>query len=372
MAFLNPTGASRLIRARAAQKTDQNPALLLINSLRTVLIQQLCACELSRQSYALLDFPNHANVGDSAIWLGEVAYLKDVLGSFPSFVCEHTNFDPDLLRKALPSGPIFLSGGGNFGDVWPKHQRFRESVIQQFPDRHIIQLPQTIQFANSALIERTANIIKRHSNFVLFVRDRRSFEVARSVFDCPVQLAPDMAFHLGAIQRPVSATCRLLLLLRMDKESAQRGISLPLGLAEGVVVANWREEDPKLLIKMKCRTALLSLLKLRFKTLSKSKCRELLFRSLARQRVSRGTKLLSSADYVITDHLHCHILCVLLGIPHIVLENSYGKLGSFIETWTKDCGLVRAARSLHQAIELWRQSDSRVPQDQIRHHRLTP
>ncbi|RZM06107.1 MAG: exopolysaccharide biosynthesis protein, partial [Sphingomonas sp.] len=30
--------------------------------------------------YALVDFPDHANVGDSAIWLGELAMLRQVTG----------------------------------------------------------------------------------------------------------------------------------------------------------------------------------------------------------------------------------------------------------------------------------------------------
>jgi exopolysaccharide biosynthesis predicted pyruvyltransferase EpsI len=43
-----------------------------------------------------------------------------------------------------PDDPILLHGGGNFGDVWPGFQRFREQVIRESPNRRIIQLPQTI------------------------------------------------------------------------------------------------------------------------------------------------------------------------------------------------------------------------------------
>ena len=328
----------------ASSVSEQHPALNLITSLRNVLREQASAYDVSPRRYALLDFPNFPNVGDSAIWLGELAHFDAVLGSAPAFVCTHDNFSPDTLRKALPSGPIFLSGGGNFGDLWPDHHRFRETVIEQFPDRRIIQLPQTIYFTDPKLIEKTASIIKGHPAFLLFVRDKCSLERARSYFDCPVYLAPDMAFCIGIIPRSVPATHKLLLLLRTDKESA-RSESLHQNLPEGAIVTDWLEDDPSLFGRLKRRTVLLSPLRRR----------ELLFQSLARDRVSRGVKLLSSAEFIITDRLHCHIFCILLGIPHIVLDNSYGKLSSFIETWTKDNPLVYVAPSLDRAIELWSQ-----------------
>jgi exopolysaccharide biosynthesis predicted pyruvyltransferase EpsI len=339
-----------------SRKSHQHPALHLITGLQSVLAEQTSAYEVAPHAYALLDFPNHSNVGDSAIWLGELALLTTVLGSAPAFVCDRNNFDANGLRKALPTGPIFLHGGGNFGDIWPKHQRFRESVIKLFPDRRIIQLPQTIHFTNPALIDRTARIIKRHANFVLFVRDKRSYDKARSAFECPVHLSPDMAFCLGTIPRTLPTTRNLLLLLRTDKESTRKEAPLPCNLPKGASIIDWLEEDSNLFSKMRLRTALLSPLSLGFNAFSKSRRRELLFRNLAHDRVSRGIKLLTSADYVITDRLHCHILCTLLGIPHIVLDNSYGKVSAFVETWTADCSLVSVAPSLDMAIDLWSQA----------------
>jgi pyruvyl transferase EpsO len=55
---------------------------------------------------------------------------------------------------------------------------------------------------------------------------------------------------------------------------------------------------------------------------------------LAAWRVRRGMRLLGTGARVVTDRLHAHILCLLLGIPHTTLDNSYGKLSTFIGTWT--------------------------------------
>jgi pyruvyl transferase EpsO len=66
-------------------------------------------------------------------------------------------------------------------------------------------------------------------------------------------------------------------------------------------------------------------------------------------RVARGCRLLSSGRVVITDRLHAHLLCLLLGIPHGVLDNTYGKLARFLDTWTGEAALVRRFASPDEA-----------------------
>ena len=63
----------------------------------------------------------------------------------------------------------------------------------------------------------------------------------------------------------------------------------------------------------------------------------------------RGCRLLSRGHQVITDRLHAHILCLLMGIPHVVVDNNYGKLGSFLEAWTKHAPGVRFCRDWTEA-----------------------
>lgn len=51
---------------------------------------------------------------------------------------------------------------------------------------------------------------------------------------------------------------------------------------------------------------------------------------------------------IITNRLHGHILCVLLGIPHIFLANSYHKNESFYETWTHQAPFCRFVKDSTQ------------------------
>jgi exopolysaccharide biosynthesis predicted pyruvyltransferase EpsI len=335
-----------------------------IDRLNAIVTGEVSRYGNANDKFALLDFPNHPNVGDSAIWLGELAYFQSVYRARPAFVSTVQNWNPDALRRAVPSGTIFLSGGGNFGDLWPEQQVFRELVLKQFPDRLIVQLPQSIHFESADNHRRAALAINAHEHFVLFVRDRRSFDLATAAYNCRVHLAPDMAFWIGVRSRSAAAKHRLLLLLRTDKES-NRVLSNGPAQIPGSIALDWLNEDPALYKKQKRRSVAMSPFTLKMDLFDKAKQRELLFRYLAERRLKRGLEILSSASFVITDRLHCHILCVLLGIPHIVFDNSYQKLGNFIDAWTKECGLVRVAASVEEALELWTtlQSDRDVRHD---------
>ena len=66
---------------------------------------------------------------------------------------------------------------------------------------------------------------------------------------------------------------------------------------------------------------------------------------LARSRLRRGSRLLRSARVVITDRLHGHILCLLLGIPHVVLNDRNSKLRRFMKQWTSRASLLRWAEA---------------------------
>jgi pyruvyl transferase EpsO len=61
---------------------------------------------------------------------------------------------------------------------------------------------------------------------------------------------------------------------------------------------------------------------------------------------------LSAGRVVVTDRLHGHILSLLLGIPHVVLDNSYGKLHQFVAAWTESSPLVHTAQTPDEAANI--------------------
>lgn len=291
--------------------------------------------------YALLDFPDHSNVGDSAIWLGELAWLDRLVGRPPALVCAQ-EADWKALDAMPADRPILLHGGGNFGDIWPVHQRFRESVLDRYPDRLVIQMPQSIHFGDPATIERTAAAIRRHRRFVLLVRDETSFAFAQQHFDCVVELCPDAAFALGTMDRR-APTRDLLMLLRRDIE-ATGGADQPAGAED------WLEE-PADTHRRARRDVILTSPGAALR-LDRGALKRNYFEHLARRRVERGVRQLASARTIVSDRLHVHILSTLLGIPHALLDNSYGKIFRFATTWQSNWAEVKFATSLPEALGL--------------------
>ncbi|WP_264045182.1 polysaccharide pyruvyl transferase family protein [Methylobacterium flocculans] len=316
--------------------------------MRQSIDKELSSLIPTSNKFSLLDFPDHDNIGDSAIYLGETAYFaRSALR--PSFTSTCHVVDWKEITERVADGPIFLHGGGNFGDLWPAFQEFRENVLLRFQDRQVIQLPQTIHFRNTKNIERTARAIERHPAFTLFVRDNSSLELATRNFECDVRLCPDMAFFLN-IKKEGNPKHELLLHLRNDKESAQMHDSSKYANCMMVVRADWPSEKRNFAFNSKLETVLQSLTNLEIT--NKPLMREKYYRLLAGRRLKRGLSLLSSARLVITDRLHGHILCVLLGIPHCVIDNSYGKLGSFMNTWGTMGDQVYTATSLDDAVNV--------------------
>ncbi|MFC3786563.1 pyruvyl transferase EpsO [Sphingopyxis italica] len=288
---------------------------------------------------ALVDFPDHSNVGDSAIWLGEMAYLRK-RSRLPAYYSAIADFDDEACRAAIDDGPILIHGGGNMGTLWPKHEAFRLHLLRTHRGHPVVQMPQSIHYADPAAAAEMAEAIRAHGQLTLLVRDARSLAFAERHFDCRVRLCPDAALMLGRQQRP-PATVPVFALLRTDHERAPGGAD---ALPAGVAADDWLEEDPAQ--KRRLRLSL---------KLGRLFNRDLMAQRAARQqrlaewRFQRGLTMLSAGELVVTDRLHAHILSLLLDIPHVLLDNSYGKVAGFADQWTGDYGGLMRATSRAEA-----------------------
>lgn len=278
--------------------------------------------------YALVDFPDHANVGDSAIWLGELAMLRQVTGRDPSYISTWHDFDLNAFVSACPDGLLFLHGGGNLGDIWPHHQRFREDILTSVRDRPVVQLPQSIHFRLPMHVDRFAALVADHPDFVLYVRDMQSLDFARKHLACPSHLAPDSAYALGEQVRAMPQ-CDVLMLMRTDDE--RRGYMPPS--ADSSIVVDWLKDDADLPVGVDAGI------------------RE----AQAVARVNRGLRLLERGRVVVTDRLHGHILADLLGIPHVVLDNEYGKIAAYLDAWPVARPIVTRGTTMEHATVLAKQ-----------------
>jgi exopolysaccharide biosynthesis predicted pyruvyltransferase EpsI len=319
--------------------SDQN--LDLIAKLKDMIHDCLKDHVSKDEPLAILDFPDIRNCGDSAIWLGEMAYLRDRFGKRPAYVSRMDDFSAEDLQQIMPTGPIFIHGGGNFGDIWDAHQDFRERVLERFPDRPIIQFPQSIHYKSQERVQKSARAIGRHKNFLLLVRDEESREFAEKHFDCQVRLCPDMAFCIGPIE-PAQPEFPVLAMLRSDLEkSVDSGGSADPGVPQ----EDWITESATSVRVSKAFGATSALIAL--------KPAEMRLRKLdaaAHNRFRRGIRQISRGRAVVTDRLHVHICSLLLGRPHAVLDNNYGKIRRFMAAFSGGSDLSYKAASLDDGI----------------------
>jgi exopolysaccharide biosynthesis predicted pyruvyltransferase EpsI len=304
---------------------------------------------------ALLDFPNHTNVGDQAIWAG-ARRLLERLGVEVRYVADHASYSPRRLRQRLPRGPVLLHGGGSFGDVWPAFQAFRERVIADFHDRRVVLLPQTIEFREPAALRHAAAALSAHPDCRLLVRDTTSLALAESeLAGTHPQLCPDTALILE-LERPAPPATDIVWLSRTDGERERTGARDELGV-ETVDWTGHRRGEPgwtPAYARLHAATwnwgrrarARPRLWPLVYPLLERG------YEALVRERVGVGVAMLGSGRVVVTDRLHAHLLCLLLDQPHVVVDTGYGKLTRFIETWTADAPGLRLAGSWSEAAEL--------------------
>jgi exopolysaccharide biosynthesis predicted pyruvyltransferase EpsI len=298
------------------------------------------------RAVALVDFPLHANPGDSLIYLGERAYLHR-LGIPIRYQTSAGRYRAADLAALHPEGPILLQGGGNFGDRWALFQHFRERVIADFPDRAIIQLPQSIEMsADTAARVRSAYLA--HPDLTVLMRDTGSLHRAIELLEgVNVEYCPDLAFGYA------TATVRnprvdVLELRRNDGES--RGEPLLVGARSwSRLTVDWNYSNFEKLA-WNLAKAPGSVAKRIPVTLPR------FYRALvdpgygraARTLVRAAEHTLLQGRVVVTDRLHAAVLATLLGRPVVARDNANGKLSAVFA----DClGRFPLARFAHTADE---------------------
>ena len=315
---------------------------------------------------ALVDYPISTNCGDHAIWLGQKKLLSE-LGIPNAYECSVQTYDRDAMAAKLGNGTILMQGGGNFGDRYPIHHEFRLRVLQDFPNNKVILFPQQVTFLDNDYLQRTADILAGHPDVTLFARGVIAQHMFTRYFGhtTRVELAPDMAFMLGPQPRRSEPLYDIVWIARTDQERANDQTEVAARLssqgAEKYVLPRFPDGvEINFVVKQRPPTVFLTDW---YSLFFENEDARLAYQRLesgarAEATVARALHILSLGRVVITDRLHGHIFCLLLGIPHILLNNDSGKNWNFYETWTRDSPLCRLARS---PAEAWSLARSAVP-----------
>lgn len=216
-------------------------------------------------------------------------------------------FSKDYLKSIIsPDDTILLHGGGNFGDLYRYHTKMRNFVISTFPNNRIVILPQSINYRNKTLAMLDNLVYSNATDLTIMARNFDSFNTSINLFpDVKTVFIPDAAFMIGDVKPLKPPVVDILVIRRIDNErrfdldSWEGLIRKNVGNKYTFLVRDWTDyEDVK------------------YKTL----------KQLASRRLDLTNKIISQGRVIISDRLHASVMSVLMGKPHVIINEKYKKV----------------------------------------------
>ena len=275
--------------------------------------------------YILLDLPYYSNIGDALIWKGTEDFL-----STTSYKCIYRcSLETFVYQNLSENIVIIMMGGGNFGDIYPQHNKFRSHILISYPNNKIIILPQTVYYKNIQNAKKDAIIFSQHKNLIIFARDNFSFNFLNNLkFSNKIKLMPDMAFYINlnwlkTMKMPLNG--KNLFFKRIDIEAKKLNYTSKMLGLDNYDINDWPlygKKDPML-------KHLLSLIKMH----KFNEANEYAIKIYLPNRIRLGVNFISQYKKIVSNRLHAAILSILLNKEIVILDNSYGKNSQYYNTW---------------------------------------
>ena len=273
---------------------------------------------IGKYKYAMLcNIAGFENEGDPAIGIGEVIVLRRLNIDLVFHLEDKKNTEEaidyarllsDQRKYTNESLVILLHGGGNL--VSAHQDVYRERIIRRFMEFEIFIFPQSFwiaPFINQAHIDHFKVAYSIHLRLSFCYRDEFSFKQGTIFFPkARSLLVPDMAFQIGKVERFLTTIHDIVWLQRRDIEAPNYQIPEEAKQAD-ITVADWREW----LTPKENRTIENDFLV-----------------------TTNGMMFLQRGRDVLTDRLHGHILSLLCGIPHAIINPINNKIAHYRDTWT--------------------------------------
>lgn len=264
-----------------------------------------------------VDYPFHSNIGDLLIHQGAQAFLAALGCRTVLDVAVETEA---RLAKGVPAdATIVLHGGGNLGDLYPRHQQLRDRVIANFPKHRIVLLPQSVHFSDPAAAAACGALWSHHDDLHVCLRDHRSIaSLAPHLHRAPL-LLPDMAHALFPALTDPRPGAGTLLFRRQDIEATSGDRT----------AFDW----DTLLTAMDHRA--IGLLHRAHRAAARGwpVPAASLWETFRDRLVRRALSHMGQFAAVDTDRLHGMLAALLIGRPVTARDNSTGKLSAYHAAW---------------------------------------
>jgi pyruvyl transferase EpsO len=293
--------------------------------------------------YVLLDCAYYRNVGDVLLWQAAL----DLLAEIPSkcrYSCSIETFMP---RRVPREAIIVLTGGGNFGDLWVRHQQFRHRILKEFPSHKIVQLPQSVWFEDESYMQSDIKVFNRHQGeIVIYLRDEQSFNIIKNNYpNVDARLMPDLALTFNAEKFckkhriKMTAGEKTLLLKRNDKELSPKS---PAPKTDHI--SDWSCMEVPIPAYSKYKSLMDLLERRHIGVRIRKATSDLYWKHILKDEILQsGISFLMPYKTIISTRLHGAILAALLGKEVVLIDNSYGKSSGVYQLWMKEWSNIEMA-----------------------------
>lgn len=271
-------------------------------------IGQILKKSFKKNRIFLFDTANHDNLGDHAIALAEIEFIKQELPEYAIIevpggnILRHTKLYKKCIRK---SDVITIAGGGFLGSLWPFEEQIVQKILSVFQQNKTIIFPQTffIEENDNAFLKEHAGYID-HKNLIICLRDMNSCnrleKVAPFLKDRIVYM-PDMVCGLPFNIKTYSKREKVGICFRNDKEC---------------ILQNSDKEVLKDFLYQKGLESV-EISTIENRMISPKERKEI---------VNKKLQEFSEKKLVITDRLHAMIFSAITETPCIALDNKSGKV----------------------------------------------
>lgn len=154
-----------------------------------------------------LDAPAYGNLGDQVIAYAINRFCKSLLPSFEMLEFQEESVIQYLswLKKNVKKGDVIvLQGGGDLGNLYPRYEFIRRTVIRAFPENRMIVFPQSIFFSEDTAgkyeLDCSRKVYEENQRLVIFARDSVSYAKMKRAFPkTKIELCPDVVFSLNGL-----------------------------------------------------------------------------------------------------------------------------------------------------------------------------
>ena len=273
--------------------------------------------KLWKKNIYLIGTEDCGNLGDHMIAVAELKFIKDNFEGRNIIECplkQYRNNLNDMKYRIKSSDIIFLTGGGNMGDLYPFSEAVRESVIKLFGKNRIIIFPQTVFFEDKKNIQHSQDIYQKAERLVIATRERYSYDLCKEVYKgINIIEVPDIVLYLEMNSDLDRTTLRMCLRNDMEKTMSDKEYELLLRHVNSL-----GEEVEKFDMQLDYDISIAE--------------RDKYLKEII--------KKYQTAKLIITDRLHGMILSAISGTPCVAIgSKSYKMKGTY--EWLKDLPYIK-------------------------------